>query len=519
MTEDHISEILRELPERISDPVKIWANRSPGNVALVDASGIWTYAQLACAVGKTREWLMDLGIRPGDRVMVVCENCRALVAILFALSEMDAWPVLVNSRLSSREIDEIQQHCSARRIFFTVNVSPQAANHARRYNAAIENVDELGLIGISPTNLDTVPEIPEENPSGRIAALIYTSGTTGHPKGVMLTHRNLLFVAAVSADIRSLAPADRLYGVLPISHAVGFAVVLLGTILRGATLYLAERFDPVAALATMKREALTVLLGAPAMFSLLVDYANLKGYKSVTFPALRVISSSGAPLQTELKSQVEALFGMTLHNGYGITECSPNIAQTRLEFPRKDVSVGRIFPGVEVRLTDGSGQNVNEGEIGELFVRGPNVMKGYYRAPVETAAVIDEDGWFQTGDLARLQDENLFIEGRSKDLIIHFGFNVYPAEVEAVLNSHPAVMRSAVIGNAIGGTGGDEEIVAFVQLVPSSRVDAAELKQHSATRLAPYKRPSSIRLVSDMPLTPTGKIKKEELSKMIECTS
>ncbi|MGB7151173.1 MAG: class I adenylate-forming enzyme family protein, partial [Terriglobales bacterium] len=301
------------LPTRISDVIKPWVQNSPDRIALVEASGTWTYRQLALVVAGTQSWLRDSGVRPGDRVMIVCENCRSFVAIVLALAELDAWPVLVNARLSAREVDQIRDHCGARRLIFTTSVSPQAREHAKRHGAVIQEAAGLGPIALGPLNEAVAPEPIDSEAAQRVAALVYTSGTTGLPKGVMLTHRNLLFVAAVSARIRSLSPDDKLYGVLPMSHAVGLSVVLLGALLSGATLYLASRFDPVAALASLEKERLTVVLGVPGMFSLLADYAKLKGLRSLTFPALRVISSSGAPLQPAVKSQVESLFGMVLH--------------------------------------------------------------------------------------------------------------------------------------------------------------------------------------------------------------
>jgi long-chain acyl-CoA synthetase len=511
-----VSDILTNLPNRISDVAKPWAERSPERPALVEASGTWSYRQLASSVSDTQHWLLDSGVRPGDRVMLVCENCRAFVALLLALAGIDAWPALVTARLSAREVDEIRDHCGARRVIYTTSVSSHARGHAKRHGAVIQDVPSLGSIAIGPLNESVKPEPVDTEIPQRIAALIYTSGTTGRPKGVMLTHRNLLFVAAVSAKIRSLSPDDRLYGVLPMSHAVGLSVVLLGSLLSGATLYLASRFDPVAALATLEKERLTVVLGAPGMFSLLADYAKLKGLKSLAFPALRIISSSGAPLQATVKSQVESLFGMVLHNGYGVTECSPNISQAVVGERRTDTSVGRVLPGVEVQLLGSDQKPVADGEVGELWVRGPNVMKGYYHAPEETAAAVNPEGWFNTRDLARLENGYLFIVGRTKELIVRFGENVYPAEVEAVLNSHPAVVRSAVIGRTVDGTEGGEEVVAFVQLSPSSPITEAELAQHAAQHLAPYKRPSQILLVPSMPLTPTGKVVKGELARMAQ---
>ncbi len=507
------------LPNRISDVITSWSGQSPDKSALVESSGAWTYRQLASAVSEAQRWLIDAGVRPGDRVMLVCENCRAFVAILLAVGSLDAWPVLVNARLSAREVDAIRDHCGARRVIYTTSVSPHAREHAKRHGAITQEAAGLGQIALGPMNESVEPEAIEPEVAQRVAALIYTSGTTGLPKGVMLTHRNLLFVAAVSARIRSLSPDDRLYGVLPMSHAVGLSVVLLGSLLSGSTLYLASRFDPVAALATLERERLTVVLGAPGMFSLLADYAKLKGLKSLNYPALRIISSSGAPLQPALKSQAESLFGMVLYNGYGVTECSPNISQAVVGERRTDTSVGKVLPGVEVQLVGSDQKPVAEGEVGELWVRGPNVMKGYYHAPEETASAINPEGWFNTRDLARLENGYLFIVGRTKELIVRFGENVYPAEVEAVLNAHPAVIRSAVIGRTVEGTEGGEEVVAFVQLSPSSPASENELAQYAAQHLAPYKRPSHILLVPSMPLTPTGKVIKGELSKMAQFAS
>jgi long-chain acyl-CoA synthetase len=511
-----VAELLRNLPERIGDVVTSWSERQPERAALVETSGTWTYRELASAISGTERWLRDSGVRAGDRVMIVCENCRAFVAILLALANLDAWPVLVNARLSAREIDEIRDHCGARRVIYTTSVSPHAREHAKRHGAIIQEAPSIGQIAIGPLNERVEPEPIDAEIAQRVAALIYTSGTTGLPKGVMLTHQNLLFVAAVSAKIRSLNPDDRLYGVLPMSHAVGLSVVLLGALLSGATLYLSPRFDPVAALATLEKQRLTVVLGAPGMFSLLADYAKLKGLTSLKFTDLRIISSSGAPLQPAVKSQVEKLFGLALHNGYGVTECSPNISQAKVGEHRTDTSVGLVLPGVEARLVGPDQNPVADGEVGELWVRGPNVMKGYYHAPEETAAAINSDGWFNTRDLARLENGYLFIVGRTKELIVRFGENVYPAEVEAVLNSHPDVVRSAVIGRPVAGSEGGEEVIAFVQLVASSTTSETDLAQHAAQHLAPYKRPMQILLVPSMPLTPTGKVVKGELVKMAQ---
>jgi long-chain acyl-CoA synthetase len=497
---------------RISDVVKPWADRLPDQKAIVDPHGSWTYRELDEVIALTADWLRASGVRAGDRVMIVGENCREFAAVLLAICSLDAWPVPVNAHLSAREIDTVRDRCGARRVIYTTSVSVHATSHANLHGALPQDVHGLGTIALGPLNTNVEPELLDPNIGSRVAALIYTSGTTGLPKGVMLTHDNLIFSADGAAKIRSLTPEDCLYGVLPLSHIVGLSIVFLGTLLSGATIYLEPRFDPMAARVTLEKQRITVMLGVPSMYSQFLQYAKLRKLESLKLPALRIISCSGAPLPPVIKASVEELFGLPLHHGYGITECSPNIAQVRLDVPpRTDNSVGPMFPGVEARLVGPDRQPVSEGEVGELWVRGANIMKGYYRAPDETAAAIDVDGWFNTRDLARFEDGNLFIVGRTKDLIIRFGFNVYPAEVEAVLNAHPAVAQSAVVGRT---THAGEEIVAFVELIAGSSVMETDLAQYAAKHLAAYKRPSHILLISPMPMTASGKIAKSDLAKI-----
>jgi long-chain acyl-CoA synthetase len=497
---------------RISDVVSVWAERLPDHEAVVDPNGSWTYRALEGIIAQTADWLRRSGVRAGDRVMIVGENCRAFAAVLLAVCSLDAWPVPVNAHLSAREIDAVRDHCKACRIVYTTSVSVHATEHANRHGALIQDVPGLERMGLGTLDESAQPEPVETDIGSRVAALIYTSGSTGLPKGVMLTHNNLIFSAGGAAKIRSLTPEDCLYGILPLSHIVGLSIVFLGTLLSGATIYLEPRFDPMAARLTLERARITVMLGVPSMFSQFLQYAKMRKLQSLKLPVLRIISCSGAPLPPAIKSSVEALFGLPLHHGYGITECSPNVAQVRLDVPpRKDNSVGPMFPGVEARLVGGDGLPVPEGEVGELWVRGPNIMKGYYRAPEETAAAINTEGWFNTRDLARFEDGNLFIVGRTKDLIIRFGFNVYPAEVEAVLNAHPAVAQSAVIGRT---SQGNEEILAFVEVSPGSHLIATDLAEYAAKHLAPYKRPTDFLFVSTMPMTASGKIAKSDLAKV-----
>lgn len=509
-----MTEPFDHFPNRIIDVVKGRADRFPNHPALIDASGVWTYYDFLEAVDNARTALRDAGVRAGDRVMVVSENCRAFAGVVFAISVLDAWPVPVNARLSTQEIDAVRKHCTPRRVVYT-SASAHARRHAEHDGAEVVHIAGIGSIGLGALSEDAVPEPVEKDGAKQVAILLYTSGTTGRPKAVMLTHRNILSVASAASRIRSLTPGDRIYAVLPLSHVVGFTVLLVGTLFSGATVVISPRFDPAAVIRDITEHHVTIMLGVPSMFAFLVEYANAKAIDSFELRSLRVISSSGAPLSVHLKADVERLFGMTLCNGYGITECSPTIAQVRLESPRKDLSVGPPLPGVELKIVASNGTSLPDGEVGELHVRGPNVMKGYYRAPEETAAVIDPEGWFNTRDLARVEDGNLFVIGRTKELIIRFGFNVYPAEVENVLAGHPAVLRAAAVGRRGPGDLGGEEIVAFVLCADGAKISPEELLAYAARHLAPYKVPSEIVIVPELPLTSTGKVAKDKLAAIV----
>jgi acyl-CoA synthetase (AMP-forming)/AMP-acid ligase II len=514
--EQRLATAMAALPARIDQAILPWAERTPEAPALVEAERSWSYAELARQVAVLRDLLREGGVRPGDRVMVVAENSIAQAALVLAISAAAAWSVVVNSRLSAREIDVIRDHSGARRLLYTVAASPDARAHAERHGAGLLDLPGLGALALGPLAPEAVPEPPAADPARQVAVLLYTSGTTGAPKGVMLSHRNILFVATTARVMRRLGPEDRLYGVLPIAHIVGFATVLVATLLAGGSVHLAPRFQPEAALVTLERQQITRFLGVPAMFQRLREHCALKGIARLDLPQLRLLSASGAPLDLDLKESTERLFGLPLNNGYGITECAPTIAMTAMDRPRRDDSVGEPIPGVELRLLGPDRRPVPPGEVGEIHVRSPGLMQGYYRAPELTAAAVDAEGWFNTGDLARMQDGALWIVGRSKELIIRSGFNVYPPEVEAVLNAHPDVTLSAVVGRRVPG---NEEVVAFVQLRPGAAVTPGDLAGFAAARLAPYKRPAEIRVLDALPTNPTGKILKQQLARQAGAAS
>lgn len=469
------------------------AERQPSAMAVLDARGTaWRYACLRGASEAMAVQLATAGVAPGDRVAILCENCAEAVAALFAASRLGAWAVPVNARLVAPEIDRILDHARPRAVLLTAAASDEAARHAAR----------LGALPRGPMALATpFPSDPGGDPE--VAVLLYTTGTTGQPKAVMLTHGNLLFAGRASARVRGMGPGDTVLGVLPLTHVFGLASMVTAGLTGGATLRLLPRFDPEAVLAALDMGA-TVFPAVPQMHAALMRHARAHGRARLE-GALHYVSSGAAPLDPTWKREAEAFYGVALQNGYGLTESTAGLATTRNALGDPDTSVGPPLDGVEIRVDEavpGGGEG-----LGEILTRGPHVMRGYWRAPEETAAVL-QGGWLRTGDLGRIDERGrLHVVGRCKELIIRGGFNVHPPEVEAALNGHPAVAQCAVVGRP--REGGDEEVVAFVQLAcPASE---AELAAWAGERLAGYKRPTRIVTAEALPCAPTGKVLKHAL--------
>lgn len=471
------------MSERIHDVLDA---ADPDAPALVCGERTWRYADLRAASHDAAGALTALGARPGDRMLMVAENCAEAVAWLFGAARAGVWAAPVNARQTAAEVDRIVARCTPAAIVLTTAASPDAAAHAERLGA-----EPRGPVAAIPGPSDPDPE-------GEVAALLHTTGTTGGPKGVMLTHANLLFAGRASARVRGMGPGDEVLGALPLTHVFGLASMVMACVVGGATLRLMARFDPDAVLRALGTA--TVFPAVPQMHAAVMRRAGERGLAAVPGP-LRYVSSGAAPLDPAWKREAEAFYGTALQNGYGLTESTAGVSTTLNARGDPDASVGRPLDGVEVRV-DAAGPD----GVGEIATRGPHVMRGYHRMPEETAAVL-RDGWLRTGDLGRIDGEGrLHVAGRSKELIIRGGFNVYPPEVEAALNDHPAVAQCAVVGRS---TGGDEEVLAFVTLTRAVGED--ELRDWARERLSGYKRPARIVAVDALPAAATGKVLKHAL--------
>lgn len=485
------------------------ASTHPHRPALVDHDGrTVSYGGYREAIEEGADRLRAHGVAPGDRVLLVAENCLATAVLILACSRVGASAVPVNARLTAAEIARVTAHASPSLVVYTAHVSREALAHADEAEASSASTS-VGELRIAPHEPDRTVAAETD-----VAVILYTTGTTGAPKGVMLTHGNLRFAARASGTLRGLVADDHLYGVLPLTHVFGLASVLMATAWAGACVRMETRFRPDRLFAAL-RAGVTVFPAVPQMHALLMEHVAAQGAERLGSDALRYVSSGAAPLDPVWKRKAEAFYGIALQNGYGMTESTAGVCGTRNPIGRPDVSVGPPLPGVELRIApapsnDGGRANGSGDGVGEILTRGPHVMRGYFRSPEETARTIDTDGFLHTGDLGRLDaDGNLHVVGRSKELIIRGGFNVYPPEVESALNEHPRVVQCAVVGRTIDG--GDEQVLAFVECTGTDEVTEATLSAFVAKRLVAYKRPSRILVVGQLPTASTGKILKSRL--------
>ncbi|GAA1858027.1 long-chain fatty acid--CoA ligase [Pseudonocardia ailaonensis] len=466
----------------------------------LDAEAL-SYAALDDLSSRVAGWLEEKNVGPGDRVGLMLPGVPAFVALYYGILRVGGVVVPMNPLLKEREIRHYVADSGAKLVFVWHEMVPAA-------EGAIEAAGSR-LVPVAPDAVEVVanwPVLPEtvDRADSDTALILYTSGTTGSPKGAELTHSNLRLNAAACGDMMEVTSDDVILGCLPLFHAFGQTCVQNNAVQAGATVTLLPRFTAEGALQVIERDGVTVLQGVPTMYVALLD----AGGGVADTATLRLCVSGGAALPAEILRSFADVFGVPILEGYGLSETSPTSSFNHRGDTRAG-SIGKPLSGVEMKIVDDTGAELAAGEVGEIVIKGPNVMKGYWNRPEETAAAV-KDGWFRTGDIGRRDaDGFFFIVDRKKDLIIRGGYNVYPREVEELLYEHPAVLEAAVVGVPDPTYG--EEVAAAVVLKPGADASAEQLREYVKDRISPQKYPRHVWLVDSLPKTATGKIVKREI--------
>jgi long-chain acyl-CoA synthetase len=485
----------------------------PAAAALVGGDGTVTYRELHDRVSRASGALADLGVAPGDRVALLLGTTPEFVEALLGAWRLGAVVAPLNVMLTPDELGYVLADAEAK-VLVTERRFLPAVLAVRDRLAELDHV--VVARGRSPRRTDSYEKLlarASARPArpvdaSDLALLAYTAGTTANPKGAMLTHGNL----SANLDQMSQVPAlreaedDVVLLALPLFHIYALNVVLGITLREGATAVLVERFDPVVTLELVERHRVTVLFGAPAMFAAWLRAAD---DRSFDLSSVRVAVSGAAALPGRVLRAFRDRFGVTIWEGYGLTETAPALTTTALGDDARPDSIGLALPGVDVRVVDEHGEDVEEGDPGEIVVRGPNVFAGYWRKPEETEAVF-RDGWFRTGDVAyRDEDGYLHIVDRTKDLVIVSGFNVFPKEVEDAIAEHPSVAECTVIGIPDERTG--EAVKALVVPATGATLTSDEVLEQCRRRLARFKWPREVDIVTELPRHVTGKVLRRRL--------
>jgi len=497
-----------------------WIDRhaafTPDKPALGDADGDLDYRALAARVAQLAGVLRGpLGVAPGDRVAFIGYNCGDLLALLFACARVGAIFLPLNWRLAPPEHHYIVNDCTPRALF----VRPEFVADV---DAARAPLGDLALVGwgAGPAGwhdlaalADAAAPVTGADASagyGDPLLLCYTSGTTGQPKGALLDQNALLFSAFNSAHMHDLTAADRVLTTLPMFHVGGLNILTVPALHAGASVRLHAGFEPGATLETIERERITLTVLVPAQLVALLAHPR---WATADLTSLRVISTGSTLVPRPLIEAVHAR-GVPLIQVYGATETAPIATYLRREeAARKAGSGGLPALHCALRVVDAAGRDVAPGESGELLVKGPNVMTGYWNQPEATAEAL-RDGWFHSGDVGHLDaDGYLFVDDRKKDLIISGGENVYPAEIENLLAGHPALAEVAVVGRADAQWG--EVPVAVVVLRAGSTLDLAALQAFFAGKLARYKHPRDLVVIDALPRNALGKIRKDAVRGLV----
>ncbi len=480
---------------------------SQDHPALICSGRTTTYAQLREQVARFRGGLASLGVGDGDRVALLLGNNPHFVVAYLAAAGLGAVTVPLNPTSPSPEL-QAQLATVDPKVAVVERQSSSSFHHVDRAvmpslaavvsaEAGAASSDDIGFDEL--TAVDPVEAVDVD--ADHVAVLMFTSGTAGSPRAAMLSHRNLL------ANIEQSRTADGhidhhdvIYGVLPTYHIFGLNVVVGLGLAVGATVLLVQRFDPATAAQSIIDRGVTVMPGAPALWS---AFAHFDDLDPNTFAGVRLALSGASRLSLNVAQQMRERFGVEIREGYGLTEASP-IVTTSTGAPVRPGSVGRVLSGVELRLVNDNGEAL-VGDVGEVWVRGDNVFLGYYDDPEATAAVLTDDGWLMTGDMATTDDDGyLYLVDRRKDLIIVSGFNVFPAEVEEMLVTHPLVAEAAVVGVPHPHTG--EAVKAYVVATPDADTDEETLVEYSLDHLARYKCPSKVIFVTELPRNASGKV-------------
>lgn len=466
-----------------------------------------TFADLDDLSSRAAAQLRALGTAPGDRVAVLLPNTPVFAVLYYGILRAGAIVVPLNPMLKAGEIEHCLDDAGAALLFAWHQGAAEAVEGARRAGTRHVVVEPEAFLATLRTQLPSARDEPRT--PADTAVVLYTSGTTGRPKGAELTHHNLRRNIDEGARVMGLGPGDVIFGGLPLFHSFGQVMGLNCAVSVGACLTLLTRFTPADAFALIERDRVTVFLGVPTMYTLMLRLAQSPDSDPYDLSTLRVGLCGGSPLPVEVLYAFEKTFGCAVLEGYGLSESSPLACVNRVDRERVAGTVGIPVDGVEMRVVDREGRALPDGEVGEIVIRGHNVMRGYWRRPQETAETV-RDGWLHTGDLGTRDARGDFrIVDRIKDLVIRGGYNVYPREVEEVLYAHPAVAEAAVIGVAHVVHG--QEIAAAVVLRDGASATPDELLGFVRERVAPFKYPRIVWITGSLPKGPTGKILKREI--------
>ena len=475
-----------------------------GRVAVRVDNAAMTYRALDEASAQVAGLLHERGFKPGDRIGIMMPNVAEVPVVYYGVLRAGGVVVPMNPLLKAREVAYYLGDSGAGLLFAWHSFADQACGGADQVgrNPSSWTGSVPGLLASVTPDFQVADTGDEDT-----AVILYTSGTTGQPKGAELTHGNLISNTEVArTDIVRSRPDDVIFGGLPLFHVFGQTVALNVAVASGACLTLLPRFDAEHALRIIAGHRVTVFEGVPTMYVALLHQPDRAGYDT---SSLRMCVSGGAALPVEVLRAFEQAFGVPVLEGYGLSETSPVVSFNHPGRAHKPGSIGTPIRDVHMRLVDSEGHEVAHGEVGEIVISGPNVMKGYWQRPEATAEAIS-GGWFHSGDLARVDEDGYFyIVDRKKDLIIRGGYNVYPREIEEVLYEHPAVAEAAVIGLPHPGLG--EEVAAAVALKPGAAISPEELRDYVKGQVAAYKYPRHVWIVDTLPKGPTGKIQKRDI--------